>query len=62
MAKVHKSCIVWNNNSDVTPTKAFIMVLKQVERRTAWLNAINYSKSVAVKTNLYICEDHFNVS
>jgi hypothetical protein len=58
-----KSCFVQHcfNSSTRTPEKHFVYVRKGPERME-WLSAARITSERSMSTNMYCCQDHFDVS
>ncbi|XP_044733469.1 uncharacterized protein LOC123296073 [Chrysoperla carnea] len=58
-----KCCMVSQCTSSTTrtPEKIFVPVPIDPNRRKKWLNLTNRKRSVGPKSNVYMCEDHFNM-
>lgn len=51
------------NNSTRTPSKKFLCVPRDLEKKKKWFEAVGRDiQGVSPKSSLYCCEDHFNVS
>lgn len=62
---VYKWCVVpqCTNTSIKSPNKLFVSVPKNPTRRKMWLQlARRDPKSIALHSNVFMCEDHFDVS
>lgn len=61
---VYKSCFVpsCELNNEIAPTKLFLTVPKEVNRRKLWFAAVNYEHLGFLQQGLYVCEDHFEVN
>ena len=61
----YKWCVVpqCTNTSKSNPDKLFVSVPKDPKRRKMWLKlARRDPKSISSTSNVFMCEDHFNVS
>lgn len=61
----YKWCVVpqCTNTSIKTPEKVFLSVPTNPKKRKLWLRlARREPNSVSMRTNIFMCEDHFNVS
>lgn len=62
---VYKWCVVpkCTNTSIKTPEKLFVPVPMDPKKRKKWLSlARRDPNSISANSNVYMCEDHFNVS
>lgn len=62
---VYKWCVVpkCTNTSLKTPQKVFVSVPTNPKKRNKWLQlARRDPKSILSHTNVFMCEDHFDVS
>ena len=50
-----------DNNSENYPTKLFVSVPENPERRKLWFSLARRS-DIPTKSNFYCCQDHLNVS
>lgn len=60
----YKYCIVphCTSTSVTAPDKVFISLPTDVKARRLWQKAMRRTDYVGNKSNLVVCEDHFNVS
>lgn len=62
---VYRYCMVpqCRSTTVATPSKTFISVPLEKNKRKIWLKAARRDpKDISAKSNIWICEDHFNVS